>query len=400
MTGAAYPNWDAIYRDNVTWVYRLMYGKVGNQPDAEDLTAEVFMTALRPLRVSATVPEVRKYLRMTARTVLASYWGDRMGRRGDSHRGGHAEADEPENVASDAPDKVRRCWPACRTTTAGSWNCVSCRPFRCAKPPARWASASRTPRCCSTARCGWRRRRARRTHRERTRLYAVSSTACCAAASTEQARPDDFEAEQMKTAIELRAARLGSDAPREEFVTDLHRRLAAAVRGRTRRRPSSGRRRGPAAQVVDRRIGRGRIRGGRVGGRAQPAGPDGEPATDSRPQAQGELDPNAGTGDAVGASADLAERRRAGVRPGLGQRIRASHRRPPRGGLRRLHPSGLQALAGCARERLRCPCHSTSFSLEGTNVTHQLPIAPPPLPKFQVRETDGVIEVFAPGEPL
>jgi hypothetical protein len=33
--GAAYPDWDAVYRDNVTWVYRLMYGKVGNQPDAE-----------------------------------------------------------------------------------------------------------------------------------------------------------------------------------------------------------------------------------------------------------------------------------------------------------------------------------------------------------------------------
>ena len=49
--------------------------------------------------------------------------------------------------------------------------------------------------------------------------------------------------------------------------------------------------------------------------------------------------------------------------------------------------------------RLRCPCHSTSFSLEGTTVTHQLPIAPPPLPKFQVREINGVIEVFAPTEP-
>ena len=54
VTGAAYPDWDAVYRDNVTWVYRLMYAKVGNQPDAEDLTAEVFMTALKPLRVSAT----------------------------------------------------------------------------------------------------------------------------------------------------------------------------------------------------------------------------------------------------------------------------------------------------------------------------------------------------------
>jgi RNA polymerase sigma-70 factor, ECF subfamily len=108
VTGAAYPDWDAVYRDNVTWVYRLMYGKVGNQPDAEDLTAEVFMTALKPLRVSATVPEVRKYLRMTARTVLASYWGDRMGKPLTSIEEDVPEVPEPESIASDAPDKVRR----------------------------------------------------------------------------------------------------------------------------------------------------------------------------------------------------------------------------------------------------------------------------------------------------
>jgi RNA polymerase sigma-70 factor (ECF subfamily) len=108
VTDTAYPDWDAVYRDNVTWVYRLMYGKVGNQPDAEDLTAEVFVTALRPLRVSATVPQVRKYLRMTARTVLASYWGDRMGREVTSIEDDLPEADQPEAVASDAPAKVRR----------------------------------------------------------------------------------------------------------------------------------------------------------------------------------------------------------------------------------------------------------------------------------------------------
>lgn len=108
MTGPVYPNWEAIYRDNVTWVYRLMYGKVGNQPDAEDLTAEVFTTALRPLRVSATVPEVRKYLRMTARTVLASYWGDRMGRQVTVIEDDVADVVEPESIASDSPDKVHR----------------------------------------------------------------------------------------------------------------------------------------------------------------------------------------------------------------------------------------------------------------------------------------------------
>lgn len=108
MTGAAYPDWDAVYRDNVTWVYRLMYAKVGNQPDAEDLTAEVFMTALKPLRVSATVPEVRKYLKMTARTALASYWRDRMGRQITTISEDLPDDSEQEVLESDAPDRVRR----------------------------------------------------------------------------------------------------------------------------------------------------------------------------------------------------------------------------------------------------------------------------------------------------
>jgi RNA polymerase sigma-70 factor (ECF subfamily) len=107
VTGATYPDWDAVYRDNVTWVYRLMYSKVGNQPDAEDLTAEVFMTALKPLRVSATVPEVRKYLKMTARTVLASYWRDRMGREITTIDDDLPDESEQEPLPSGAPDRVR-----------------------------------------------------------------------------------------------------------------------------------------------------------------------------------------------------------------------------------------------------------------------------------------------------
>lgn len=50
-------------------------------------------------------------------------------------------------------------------------------------------------------------------------------------------------------------------------------------------------------------------------------------------------------------------------------------------------------------DRLRCPCHSTSFSPAGQVLTHQLPIAPKPLPALMVRERDGVIEVFAPPSP-
>jgi RNA polymerase sigma-70 factor (ECF subfamily) len=108
VTGAAYPDWDSVYRDNVTWVYRLMYRKVGNQPDAEDLTAEVFMAALRPMRMSATVPEVRKYLHLIARTVLAGYWKDRMGRQITSIDEDVPESPDAEQVAGDAPATVRR----------------------------------------------------------------------------------------------------------------------------------------------------------------------------------------------------------------------------------------------------------------------------------------------------
>lgn len=80
VVGDVYPDWTAVYRDNVDRIYRVMYAKVGNRPDAEDLTAEVFAAALRPLRISASVGEVRAYLLAAARTVLAAYWRRTLGR--------------------------------------------------------------------------------------------------------------------------------------------------------------------------------------------------------------------------------------------------------------------------------------------------------------------------------
>jgi RNA polymerase sigma-70 factor, ECF subfamily len=80
VSGEFYPDWESVYRDNFDRVYRLMFAKVGNRPDAEDLTAEVFLAALRPLRVSASAAEVRAYLFATARTVLAGHWRRTLGR--------------------------------------------------------------------------------------------------------------------------------------------------------------------------------------------------------------------------------------------------------------------------------------------------------------------------------
>ncbi len=74
-----YADWEAVYQDNATWVYRTLFARVGNQADAEDLTAEVFLAALRPLRLTARVAEVRAYLRATARTVLAAHWRETLG---------------------------------------------------------------------------------------------------------------------------------------------------------------------------------------------------------------------------------------------------------------------------------------------------------------------------------
>ena len=99
-------DWDAIYRDNATWVYRTIFARVGNQPDAEDLAAEVFLAALGPLRISASVPEVRAYLRATARTVLAAHWRATLGREITSIED-IAEAPESEQAISMAPQRVR-----------------------------------------------------------------------------------------------------------------------------------------------------------------------------------------------------------------------------------------------------------------------------------------------------
>ena len=211
--------------------------------------------------------------------------------------------------------------------------------------------------------------------------------------STERARPDDFEAEQMKTAIELRAARLGSDAPREDFVSDLHRRLAAEMSDDST--PVDHPRWAPRRRQV--------VIGGSVAAASAAAGlvvgrnllaPNAVQL--ASPPTQEELEPNAGTWRAVGASADLPHG--GAMAFDLGSVNGFVHRTDDQ--LEAV--SGVCTHQGCKlwldapESRLRCPCHSTSFSLEGATVTHQLPVAPPPLPKFQVRESNGVIEVFAP----
>jgi RNA polymerase sigma factor (sigma-70 family) len=75
----AYASWEEVYEDNVERVYRMLYARVGNSADAEDLTTEVFLAAFRPLRLDASGGEVRAYLAAAARTALARHWRGRLG---------------------------------------------------------------------------------------------------------------------------------------------------------------------------------------------------------------------------------------------------------------------------------------------------------------------------------
>jgi cytochrome b6-f complex iron-sulfur subunit len=208
-------------------------------------------------------------------------------------------------------------------------------------------------------------------------------------------RPDDFEAAQIRTAIDLQAARLGSDAPRQEFLTDLRRRLAAqqagvaapvSKSGATRRNVIVGTSAAAAAAVAAVSIDRALIDAGQVA--------DGENSSGSE-----QLTPSTGRWMRVAASAEVPD---GAVHPFDLGTVNGFVRRVDG----KAHAvSGVCTHQGCRLwfdapdDRLRCPCHSTSFSPAGQVLTHQLPIAPKPLPTLMVREQGGVIEVFVPPAP-
>ena len=63
------------------------------------------MPPLRPLRLTASVAEVRAYLRATARTVLAAHWRETLGREITSIEDIEQPADSEEAIST-APQRV------------------------------------------------------------------------------------------------------------------------------------------------------------------------------------------------------------------------------------------------------------------------------------------------------
>jgi RNA polymerase sigma factor (sigma-70 family) len=74
LQGAVYTDWETVYQNNVVRVYRLMFARVGNRPDAEDLTSEVFVKSLPNLTLPSPVIQVHAYINVAIRSVLADHW--------------------------------------------------------------------------------------------------------------------------------------------------------------------------------------------------------------------------------------------------------------------------------------------------------------------------------------
>jgi cytochrome b6-f complex iron-sulfur subunit len=207
-------------------------------------------------------------------------------------------------------------------------------------------------------------------------------------------RPRDFlaspdEATLARTAITLRSARPGSGAPTEEFVTGLHKRLAAEIEDRRPEPHVPGRprrafmRAATAAAAIATGTVIGRLLTARTAHTAVPPG--------------GAIVPDEGRWQAVLTSADLPD---GAVRPFTMSALTGFVERTG-GRLRAV--SGTCTHQGCRLSlaepptQLECPCHGAVFALDGTVIRHQLSIDLTALPRISVRESGGVVQVLAPG---
>jgi nitrite reductase/ring-hydroxylating ferredoxin subunit len=205
--------------------------------------------------------------------------------------------------------------------------------------------------------------------------------------------PDDFETAQLRTAIDLTAARDDAGEPRPEFVRGLKARLAAEMSSEpapvpppkpklpaTRRQVIVGTTAAATAAVAAVSVDRLVLR----------------PTTNEKEVAEGDMVPVDGSWQTVASSAEVSEGTMhafdLGSITGFVCRVNGTVEAV----------SGVCTHQGCklwfdqSVDRLRCPCHATSFSPAGMVVTHALPIAPKPLPHFEVREKNGAVEVLAP----
>jgi RNA polymerase sigma-70 factor (ECF subfamily) len=65
---------EEIYDTHVVAIYRFIYARVGNAPDAEDLTAQVFMRAVEQLDTTRQTGQIVSWLYRVSQNAIADYW--------------------------------------------------------------------------------------------------------------------------------------------------------------------------------------------------------------------------------------------------------------------------------------------------------------------------------------
>jgi RNA polymerase sigma-70 factor (ECF subfamily) len=65
---------ERVYDEHVVGIYRFIYARVGNHPDAEDLTAQVFARAVEQLDTDREPAQIAAWLYRVAHNATADYW--------------------------------------------------------------------------------------------------------------------------------------------------------------------------------------------------------------------------------------------------------------------------------------------------------------------------------------
>jgi RNA polymerase sigma-70 factor, ECF subfamily len=65
---------EQVYDRHVVGIYRFVYARVGNHPDAEDLTAQVFVRAVEQLDTEREPGQIAAWLYRVAQNATADYW--------------------------------------------------------------------------------------------------------------------------------------------------------------------------------------------------------------------------------------------------------------------------------------------------------------------------------------
>lgn len=63
-----------FYQENLGLIYRYIYSKVGNREEAEDLTSQIFLKAVRGIDAERSPQSMQKWLFQVARTTIADHW--------------------------------------------------------------------------------------------------------------------------------------------------------------------------------------------------------------------------------------------------------------------------------------------------------------------------------------